>query len=235
MTHSFQLIPISDSFTIEIETQNFTAVFSEEIEKEIERIWQKEAEIKKERLFNGQLLSALTVKEGILRGKFVPYKLYVAQTRNPKLEKFLKLRPVGISGYIEANHHILIGKRSQHVLTSPGYYELVPSGGIDQESLEGSTLNIRKQFEIELEEETGIKVASIKQFSYIALIYDSVTYTYEVCAKILLDSQTLEQSYPSNEEYSELIWIPKREIFQFLKQHQQEVVSLTHFLLKKMI
>src|SRR5262249_31068369 len=108
------------------------------------------------RLFNGQLYSFVSLKNGVLTGNFVDYKFYIAQLRNPKFKTLFNISPVAISCICCCQNKILIGKRSAFVTEYPNCYELSPSGGIDPSAAINGKIDLIKQTLVELEEEAAI-------------------------------------------------------------------------------
>lgn len=190
----------------------------------IERIWEEEMQRRKGSLFNGRLFSAIDVNSERLLGRFIPYKLYLASIRNPDLQQILKIYPVSITGRTLYHEKILIGKRSIHVTQYPGFYELIPSGGVDDQSIENGKINLKLQYRIELEEEAGILQDNISNIEIKTLEYDNNL--YEICADIFLKKET--DVHFKSLEHDELHWIPLQNLRTFLDSHQNEVLPIFH-------
>lgn len=197
----------------------------------IEKIWSEEEQREKRILFNGKLYSAIYVGPSRTVGRFVPYKFYIASLRAPELRERLAIYPVCITGRTFLNGSVLIGKRSMHVTQYPGCYELVPSGGIDDEAVQQGKINVFLQFQIELKEEACIVPEQIKHISLQSLEFDAGSSTYEVCADIHVNAPQMETPMYKSHEHEELQWIPINELSVFLNQHDADFVPFARKLL----
>ncbi len=233
MTH-YQILPLTDDFIFELHAEPNNIALSPGLIGEIEAVWAKEQQ-KQPKIFNGKILSALTLENNRLTGAFVDYKIYVAQMRRPDLYPFLKVNPVTISGITISGDYILMGQRSENVLY-PLYHELAPSGGLDPNSLINNKIDVRKQFELELHEETGIAPMQVRWIEPFALIIDPKTHTHEICAKISLDSTPLPDLHYPNQEYQNLVWVPQNHLPHFIANHHPDnFIELSLFLIQKFV
>lgn len=197
----------------------------------IEEIWEKEALAQKNHLFNGRLFIALDVSNEGLIGQFIPYKLYIATLRSPYLKEKIKIHPVSITGITLSHNRILIGQRSKFVTQYPGRFELVPSGGIDQHSVEDGKINLIRQFRIELEEEAGIKEESIEKIELQALHFNPFEEIYEIFAKIEVNN-SVQMEHVKSHEHTELIWMSIEELKSFISFRNEEFVPFSLSLIK---
>jgi predicted NUDIX family phosphoesterase len=188
-------------------------------EFEVESFWSNESKNKK--VHNGKILSvvSLVVKGGdiSLKCSFVDYKSYYFQK---KCGKNLKIIPISVSGItyysVGKGKNVLIGKRSMDVTLYPGFFELVPSGTIDDRMLDDEVDNIFiKQIIAELEEEAQISGANIKCSRIVSLLYDKQENIYDVGVSIELHGSV---DHPQKtKEYDEMKFIPLKEIEKILK------------------
>lgn len=232
---NYQTIKISPKFSISVlPSRGF--VLSDHQKTEIESIWRHEQLERSTRLFNGQMFNLIQLENDKLIGEFVDYKYYLAQLRNPSFIELLHIRPVCISGITLAGDKILIGQRSSNVTQYQDYYETVPSGGIDAEINAGSLVNemidLPRQFQKELWEETGISVTEIKKIEIFSLIYDPNEEMYDLCAEIHVNYSILKESIQPTEEYPKFQWLSKQELKKFINAHPMDIVPLSLHLLK---
>lgn len=221
------VIPIPTDFKVNINYEHPQSIISEANKIRIEEIWKNELIRTQGKLFNGELLSADNFDGKHLRGHFVEYKLYIAQTRDPSLMDELRITPICVCGYTTAGDFILIGKRADHVTDYQNYFELVPAGGIDPSAIVKDGIDIIKQIKIELKEEAGIEAMMVRSIIPSFLIFYPGNRTYEICAKIELDPSVRNLVLERDEEYTELMWIPKSSMNEFIRQHRQKIIPLS--------
>lgn len=226
----FEALEISSNFRIEVfPTPKMD--YPTRVKDKIEEIWDKEVALRGKHLFNGQILSATSLAEDVLRGHFVEYKVYLAQIRYPVLYQDLHIRPVCVSGMTCAEDKILMGQRSHTVTESRGLYEFVPSGGIDPDSLVEGQIDFRKQFLLELQEEAEISPNEVIEIQPLYMVYHAPTVHYELCAKLLVDPVVLQRKILSRVEYDRFEWLSPNEIRLLVEEQGQQIVPLSLHLL----
>lgn len=206
---------------------------SEDIQEDIENIWQRESKIPGRYLFNGKILSLVNLEKDKLICEFVEYKYYLAQLRDPSLERFLNIKTVCVSAITLAGNRVLVGHRARSLTVHPGLYELAPSGGIDPTALENGKIDLIKQYMVELEEETGILKDHVKKVNPFALLYEPTMRCYEICAEIHIDPNHTDVSKGTHEEYDELFWLPMQDVPKFIINYRDRIVPLSLWLLKE--
>lgn len=227
----YQTLKISHPLNLfVIPSRGFT--LSDHQKLEVENVWRHEQAARANKLFNGQIFNLVEITEKQITGEFVPYKFYLAQRRNPALKELLFIRPMCISGITLAGNKILVGQRSKGVTQYPNFYETVPSGGIDDSSVVNDKVDLLRQFENELWEETGISVTEIKKIEIFALVHEPTVDEYEVCGEIQVNYTILRETLAPTEEYVNFQWLTKQELKKHLAAHADEYVPLTAQLLK---
>lgn len=227
-------IPLFSNYSIRVHPHPSPFQLMPEEEDLVEEIWKKEMERQEGHLFNGQLFTALEVTPSLLIGQFIPYKLYIAQLREPKLRQKLSFYPVCITGYTTDGQSILIGKRASYVTQYPGFWELVPSGGIDMHSVQDNKIDLFLQFQIELREEAGIDLGEIERITPKVLEFDSLNRVYEICAEILIHPRPSKSAVYISKEHQELKWISRKNLLEFLAKCSKEFVPFSAKLLKNL-
>jgi len=197
----------------------------------IDKIWNQEQKILGSALFNGQLMSVLYLDEHVLTGRLVPYKHYMAQMRDPSLQPYLNLLPLGVSARTIAGNSILMGRRSRKVFLDRDKLECVPSGGVDLHARKGDYIDLRQQIEIELHEETGLPASTIRSFYLLGIVKNEGI--CEICIELVLDPHLEKTDLAINDEYSEFFWLPKEEIDQFKSNRSSEIISVSDWLLSE--
>ncbi len=231
----YQQFKLSPQFSIIVNPFSRGFELSDHDKILMENIWRSE-EIQNPKLFNGQILNLIQVRDNEVEAEFVDYKYYIAQLRNPQFQDILNLSPISISGITLAGSKILIGLRGKELTTYPEAYELVPSGGIDPRALVEGKIDLLKQFELELWEETGISVSEIKDYRLLNLIYDRKSKIYEICAELQVNYGVIkEELITEGKEYQQLMWVPRSEISSFIRKKGDKFVPFSLFLLKSLI
>lgn len=230
--NNYQTFAITPNFIIEVLPVSRGFTLSDHEKNIVENIWNFEHR-QFSHLYNGQILNVVKWDNDKLLGEFIKYKYYIAQLRDPNLQQILDIQTVSISGMTLTGEKILIGQRSDQVTAYKNYYELVPSGGIDPNASHGNQIDLKRQFEIELWEETGISVTEIKGIKPIALVYDTKNKSYEICAEINVNYTILKENLNPSEEYQKLQWFTKRELADFIQKKEKEFVPFSLFLLNK--
>lgn len=225
-----KVLALPQNFEVKLDANALKTDLTPPIERRIQEIWDQEYIRAQGKLFNGKIFSATNFDGTVLQGHFVDYKHYVAQVRDPTLFENLHIQIVSISGYTVANESILIGKRAAYVTGFPGHYELVPAGGIDPSVVTNQSIDIIKQFKKELREEAGIEESMIKSILPVYLIKYSEREPYEICAKIILAPEAALNN-PRDEEYTELFWMERKRLPEFINNNREIMIPLSLHLL----
>lgn len=224
-------MPLTPNFFIEVLPYARGFTLSDHEKDLVDNIWSLEQK-HFPHLFNGQILNVVQVEENKLVGEFIEYKYYFAQLTDPQLASVLNIQTLAISGITMTGDKILVGQRSEDVTTFKNFYELVPSGGIDPNAQVQERIDLKRQFELELWEESGISTTEIKSIKPLALIYDQQNKTYEIAAEITVNYTVLKEDLEHSQEYQKLQWFTKRELMEFIKKNKN-FVPLSLFLLQK--
>lgn len=212
------LIPISSDFVITVKNSE-PLVVPPDIQKEIEQIWAKGVEERKEKLFNGKVLCLDTYDADHLSGKYVDYKLVFAHHLSQNVRKHLGLSTIGLSGLTRCGHLFLIGKRAGFVTQFPSHYELAPAGTVNTNYVFERVVDFRKQLMDELSEETGITEDAVISVRPFKLNYDRPEGMVDVCVEILVGPDALHETGP-HPEYDEIHWVSADQLDAFIKTHQ---------------
>lgn len=197
----------------------------------VEGIWQAEKRLKGDKLFNGRILCCTKHDSASLRGCFIDYKDYIAVLRSPSLRSALPVDLLGISGVVIADKAVLVGRRASYVTEYPGFYECVPSGGINPEMCRDGRVDPKVPFEHELVEEAGISKEDIVAFTLTGLVYDARAHLYEVTALIQLRPDLRRRPLAPSDEYAELFWVEFSELPAFFHDHGENLLPMSHYLL----
>jgi len=226
---------ISAGFTVKIEG-DYPAL-TPATEREVERIWQAEQKRRGKAMFNGRILSALTVKEEGICGCVAEYRHLIAQRVRPELFDELRIRPVAVSGLFECVDGIVFGRRSGTTTQDAGLWELVPSGGIDTSKTSGPEVDYLSQVLTELTEETGIKADSISSTIPFCLVEDTSSRVVDIGIAIKSSLSavailTIHQG-AATKEYRELRIVPHAEVSGFINDEAPRIVGVSAMLIQQ--
>lgn len=227
-----QKILSRSNFSIEI--NDFSLKVSPELEQEIEIVWQKEQK-KNENLFNGLIVSATTVSPQIIQGFVCEYRYLIAQRIKPELFDVLQIRPVAVSGLLLCTDGIVVGRRGKEVSQNSGFWELVPSGGIDATNIKfNAKVSPVSQIFTELQEEIGVKPNSVLHAKPFCLVEDINSHVIDIgiVLKTSLTKGEVEQHYYNSpsKEYEELCVLNLSELDAFIIRHQKNIVDVSQAL-----
>lgn len=190
----------------------------------VERAWADEQREHPDR-FDGELLIYAGRSGDRLKGRFLPYRYFVAQRRDPVLAQALALLPLGVSGMVVCEGQVAFGRRGPGTTQYPGWIELMPSGGIDRRCLApDGTVDHRAQLLRELVEETGIAEADVLSIEDIALVRDTEDPALDVGSVITVRPgapATIATRLAAPEsEYRDVTWVPVGGLVAFLASRQ---------------
>lgn len=188
--------------------------------------WQKQQASHDYMLFNGKMLSVVEFTGQALFGRFVDYKLYLAQRSGIVLPQDLVIRPVALSGITIHNGKWLVGKRASHLTDYPGHLELVPSGSFDERYYTHGEIDYIAQGLDELAEEAGISKSYVNNVTPLMLVEDITTGIYEVCLEIHLKEIKLPEA---TVEYQMLAWWTQKDL-QDAIESKTKIVPLSKYL-----
>ena len=184
-------------------------------------------------LFNGTLLNFIRVSKKKNKIKilanFIEYKHFLAQRMRPNLR--LGIKPIGVSGIMVLEEkgisYIVFAKRAKNVTEYPGFFELIPSGSIDEKCLSANgIINFQAKLLLELMEETGLSKSYVKHIFGFAFILDTNHNVYDICCKIFLKAkkELVVGNFIKSKEYSEPVFIPVDDLDLFIKKNVFKIV-----------
>jgi len=185
-------------------------------------------------LFNGVFLYCTGFDNKKLYCRIIPYSFYFASLKDTGLKEKLSINAVAVSGICRVQDKILIGKRGKSVTQQPGYYELVPSGGLDPNKRTPSgSIDFHCQLDTELFEETKISPSQIQDRKLMGLFLDSQHDVFDICVQIQFSPEVEQLNLDSmrTSEYDELLWLPINEIANFIRS-EPRIIPTSLALLK---
>ena len=224
----------SDNFQIIIDTNAPT--LSEELKDQIENIWMAQQNKKRRKLYNNYIISAVCVSKECIHCCLVEYKYFIAQHTQPNLYKFLKVRPVAVSGLLICDDGVVFGRRNKSTTQDAGLLELVPSGGIEYNQKQNSiNVDYINQILIELKEETGIERESIINMYPYCLIENELSHVIDIGIAIEtnLDKKNINDLHKkkSTDEYDVLQIVSDSDLYKFIELNKNKLVNISYELL----
>ena len=127
-------------------------------------------------------------------------------------------------------NYTLFAKRSKNSTEYPGYYELVPSGNLDNLSKQSNgILEYKSKLLVELEEEAGITASNVRDIFEICIINDKNNNVYDICCliKLKISKTDLTRNIRKSIEYSNPKIVRIKDVPQFIKKNNKKIVPTT--------
>jgi len=209
---AIEVYSIDDLLKVRVQSEFQT---TPEMESEINKIWNLEKQTRPN-IFDGMCLSVKNFQGNSLECELIPYRYILAQSRDTRIKTQLQTHSLAVSGAVLYSEAIVVGKRASSVTQYPGFWELVPSGGIDgsRVAADGS-VDFKGQLLVELYEELQLPAEVVKKILPISLILDVEQLVYDIC--LLISVSQVSSFQVSNEEYDTLELVPLKDLSHFLK------------------
>lgn len=218
MIPPYRVSPISEDFRVVVETAPLYAPIPADFSDEV---FERASEEKP--IFNGLLLAVKDVSPNKITTYTLSFKEFLASNIFPDYPHTHKI--LAVSGWVIHNKRVLMGIRSNQVSSYPGYLELVPSGGIDAESIsDPEYVDYKFALITEFEEETGMSESQIEKIVPEILVYCPAQDVYDIGLSIHLVNDESPSCETSNDEYSQLFWIPLAELRKFVEENRPRIL-----------
>lgn len=178
--------------------------------------------------FNGSLLAyqkhELNGNGLRLEGRFIEYRFYYAQKRGGVN---LGLEPIGVSGLIICEDHLIFARRAPHVTAYPNHLELVPSGGIDRTAaLADGRVDFLAQLRLEFAEETNCSPAQISSLRPLAFVHDLADSCYDIACEIRYEASlaSLLAGLGRSAEYQAPVAVPIAEAAAWVAENAEALL-----------
>lgn len=219
-----------------VESTGNIVPFSKAIEQLVSEIWEQE-KAKRPHLFDGEIFTIESISPQRATGRFVPYRYFIAQLNRPDLFAELHLQVLAVSGALFSPEGIVFGLRDKTLTQQGGFWELVPSGGIDRHSLMASGhLDVIKQLMVELEEEVGLASQDITSTEISCLIHDTERHVLDIGVKIetsrpISEILTFHRTIPQT-EHVELRVISPSALAEFMEKTGKDFLPASAVILR---
>ncbi|MDX1988730.1 MAG: hypothetical protein SFV17_18745 [Candidatus Obscuribacter sp.] len=230
------------------------------LREQVDGLWLQEKERRGGSLFDGKILSVETLSPGLITCRLSEYRYLTAQRLRPSLYSDLGVRPLAVTGYLLCRQGLVLGLRSRVNAQDQGLWEVVPSGGLDLQSLgpagggrtgsapSGVDLKLKispvdylAQVKVELQEEVGLSWDLIDDCQTLCLVEDTDEKVVDIAVRLLasrLDFADLLEVHrrSGSGEYEKLMLLPtgadvNREVALFLETAPVTTVLLQRFYL----
>ena len=226
--NSFEIISNGD-----ITIQNFPILDLKFDHEKLDEIWKEICNQKNNKLFNGKVLTYIdSIKQNdtlIVKAGFVDYKIVISSRSDPSLG--LKIKQIGVSGITiicdDDNEYVLFSTRSFETTEYPNFLELVPSGNIDESTLQhDGTVDFSTKLLDEFVEETGLDKQSIQKIVPLCLVLDKKNQVYDVCCKINIISSksNIFKTFKKVSEYGTPELVHVNSLEKFIEQNYSKIV-----------
>ncbi len=198
----------------------------------VDEIWTLEQAQRPGALTNGLIYCVEDFDKHRIRGHFEEYKRVISQIRDADVGKTLNLWSLGVSGILQCRDGLVFGLRGDSNTYDQGLWELVPSGGVDDECLDSrGNAEPKAQILAELAEEIGMSADDVRVGESFLLIKNIDDHYFDMGFELTtdLDGSAVLESYASldNDEYTELKVVPLDEVEDFVVAHLESMVAVS--------
>ncbi|MCC6952162.1 MAG: NUDIX hydrolase [Phycisphaerales bacterium] len=184
------------------------------------------------KLFNGQVLSVVSLDPalGHIACRRDSYQRLVVQPRIQTGVRMLAVTGVLLATDAHGARHVLFGRRGPGVRIYGGQWELGPSGGVSAPPASVQEITERglaEHLADEVEEEIGLRVSGGVP---VAVVRDRHACSDDVCMLLHLGPLAALRASPANWEYTEVAWVPVREVDRWMASAPGGVIGASRSL-----
>jgi HAD superfamily hydrolase (TIGR01509 family) len=211
---------------------------SKKTQTRIDFVWREIQKNRRIKLSNKKVLSMQSIskkkKISYITGEFINYKNIISDRIDSKIN--LNLYQIGVSGMIlfknNGINYTIFSKRGKHNTEYPNYYELIPSGNLNQRRQKGKKINFNLDLIKEFTEETGLDPKNIKKISFLCLIKDKQNHVYDICniIELSVNKNYILQHFTSK-EYSKPVFVLMSSLPKFIKNNHTKIIPTTNGIL----
>jgi hypothetical protein len=216
---------------VELHWQPDEPQYHPDLVRQAEEKWQT----RPPQVFNGSLFvhqrTEVTADKTTLHGAFTGYKYYYAQKQGIPFG----IEPIGVSGFIVADNHLVIARRSPHVTAYPNKLELVPAGTIDRSvAQDDGTVDFIQKMREEFHEEVGLPLDVIQSVQPIGVFYDIEDGIYDVVCRLEVQAaaQDILTSLQRSDEYDAPLLLPVSDVRHWMQVHQSDLLPTSTAILE---
>lgn len=184
------------------------------------------------RLFNGHVLSVVSLDPplGHIACRRDSYQRLVVQPRVQTGVRMLAVTGVLLATGARGEQHVLFGRRAPDVRVYGGQWELGPSGGVSAPPpavQEITGRDLAEHLADEVEEEVGLRVSGGVP---VAVVRDRAACSDDVCMVLHLGPLAALRASPANWEYTEVAWVPVRDVAPWMASARGGVIGASRSL-----
>jgi UDP-2,4-diacetamido-2,4,6-trideoxy-beta-L-altropyranose hydrolase len=208
----------------------------DEVNARVQAIWDQETQRRSTKLFNGEIVSVMSVDETNIVGRRAEYRWLLAQSHDESFVPWFQVRPLAVTGVLTCPEGVVIGRRGPAVFQFPGLWELAPSGSVDIVTDVDSDIDLLAQLIQELNEEVGLSGSDVAGIEPLAIACDFDSQVFDVCFVMTTPTPwaRIAERFSANRntEYQHLDILPVDRIAEFLRTNQASTTPLTLSLLQ---
>lgn len=227
---TMDVFPLQPS--VELVVSGSAPALPKALEARIEEIWTAEQTRRQGALTNGLIYCIEDFDADRIHGHFEEYRRIIGQIRDADVCRTLDLWSLGVSGILQCRDGLVFGVRSAGNTYDQGLWELVPSGGVDDECLDQrGNADPKAQLLAELAEEIGLSAADVRVGEPFLLIKNAADHYFDFGLELItdLDGPAVLAAHADldNDEYTELRIVPMDEVADFVRAHLDRMVAVS--------
>lgn len=206
------------------------------LERRVEGLWRQEQAKRAAPLFNGELLSVVSIAPPRIEACVAEYRCFIAQRGDPSLSAQLRVRPLAVSGLLRCWDGVVFGRRAATSTQDAGRWELVPSGGVDRRALwPDGRVDVVGHLVDELHEEIGCAPTAVTSAEPFLLVEDIANGVVDIGIDLALDldaASVLAAHGGATNEYDALKVVKVSDVAGFVEQADAPLVEVSLALLR---
>lgn len=200
-------------------------------------LWQSAVRENDRLLFDGPVLSVLSISPEKMIIQRSSYRYYFAQSVQPALFGTCGIRPLACSGILRCQDGLIVARRAKDVFLEPECWELAPSGTMDDAAITtAGQVDIFGFLTREMHEEVGIAPELAKMGKPQGVYEHMVNHGVDIVIDLFVDYTAADVRTQfetrQTQEYDAVEVIAETDILSFAKDHEKQCVSLTLRLLE---
>ena len=206
------------------------------LERRVEGLWRQEQAKRAAPLFNGELLSVVSIAPPRIEACVAEYRCFIAQRGDTSLSAQLRVRPLAVSGLLRCRDGVVFGRRAATSTQDAGRWELVPSGGVDRRALwPDGRVDVVGHLVDELHEEIGCAPTAVTSAEPFLLVEDIASGVVDIGIDLALDldaASVLAAHGGATNEYDALKVVKVSDVAGFVEQADAPLVEVSLALLR---
>ncbi len=228
--------PIDKS--IQVKLVKYSSEVEINLQSKVDEIWQRAVFDQDLNLFDGSLLSVLSVTPDRVDVHQAQYRYFYAQSQEAALFQSLNVRPLACSGILVCRDGLVLARRGPKVFLDSNKWELAPSGTLDSESVgQDGVVNESNFLLREMKEELGIEISIAGIEGIVGLYEDLSLHNFDIVIRINVDLGAAEIHTlfedTDNDEYDLVEVVSIDRLTAFVEQNETSFVTLSRQILRQ--